>query len=240
MSIITTVYDRVGCLEQCLRSVRALEFQDYEHIVVADLPPDPVLKQIKRVIAESGNGAKQATFACLEKRMNNWGIAPAARGLEMARGKYVCFLSDDNGYKPNHFNKLVATLEANPGLGFVYSSCSYDGRSILRSPIPRPGRIDLGQPLFRRELFDRYMGGTLPFAEYGWDWRMIERLMRNGVRWQHVNDDTFLFRLAKYPHLIPPSEQPGISYCIVCYRPRYARLLISDLIAKTTAPCERF
>jgi len=238
VSIITTVYDRVGCLEQCLRSVKALEFQDYEHIVVADLPPDPVLEQIKKVIAESGNGARQTIFACLEKRMNNWGIAPAARGLEMARGKYVCFLSDDNGYKSNHFNKLVATLEANPGLGFVYSSCHYDGRFILRSPIPKPGRIDLGQPLFRRELFDKYMGGTLPFAEYGWDWRMVERLMRNGVRWQHVNDDTFLFRLAKYPHLIPPSEQPGISYCIVCYRPRYARLLIADLIAKTTAPYE--
>ncbi|MFZ0304742.1 MAG: glycosyltransferase [Terracidiphilus sp.] len=238
VSIITTVYDRVECLERCLRSVRALEFQDYEHIVVADLPPDPVLERIRKVIAGSGNGAKRTIFACLEKRMNNWGIAPAARGLEMARGKYVCFLSDDNGYKPNHFNKLVATLEANPGLGFVYSSCHYDGRFVLRSPIPKPGRIDLGQPLIRRELFDKYMGGTLPFAEYGWDWRMIERLMRNGVRWQHVNDDTFLFRLAKYPHLVPANEEPGISYCIACYRPRYARLLITDLIAKTTAPYE--
>jgi glycosyltransferase involved in cell wall biosynthesis len=238
VSIITTVYDRVECLEQCLRSVKALEFLNYEHIVVADLPPDPVLERIRKVIAESGNGAKQTMFACLEKRMNNWGIAPAARGLQIARGKYVCFLSDDNGYKPNHFNRLVAMLDADPGLGFVYSSCHYDGRFILRSPVPRPGRIDLGQPLFRRELFDKYMGGTLPFAEYGWDWRMVERLMRNGVRWQHVNDDTFLFRLAKYPHLIPPSEQPGISYCIVCYRPKYARLLISDLVAKTTVPYE--
>lgn len=238
VSIITTVYDRVGCLEQCLRSVKALEFQDYEHIVVADLPPEPVLEQIKNTIAKSSNGGKQPIFACLEKRRNNWGIAPAARGLEMARGKYICFLSDDNGYKPNHFNKLVTMLEANPGLGFVYSSCAYDGRSVLRSPIPRPGRIDLGQPLFRRELFDKYLGGTLPFAEYGWDWRMIERFMRNGVRWQHVNDDTFLFRLAKYPHFLPPSEEPGISYCIACYRPRYAKHLIADLIAKTTAPYE--
>ena len=238
VSIVTTVYDRVGCLEQCLRSVRALEFQDYEHIVVADLPPEPMLEQIKNTIARFGNGGKQPIFACLEKRRNNWGIAPAARGLEMARGKYVCFLSDDNGYKPNHFNKLVAMLEANPGLGFVYSSCAYDGRFVLRSPIPRPGRIDLGQPLFRRELFDKYLGSTLPFAEHGWDWRMIERFMLNGVRWQHVNDDTFLFRLAKYPEFISPKEESGVSYCIACFRPKYAELLIADLIGKTTAPYE--
>lgn len=238
VSIITTVYDRVQCLEQCLRSVKALEFRDYEHIVVADAPPPAIREQIRRVIAACGLGPKQPVFACLEQRRNNWGIAPAARGLEMARGRYICFLSDDNGYKPNHFNKLVPMLETNPSLGFVYSSCAYDGRMTLRSPLPAPGRIDLGQPLFRRELFDKYLGGTLPFTEYGWDWRMIERLMRNGVRWQHVNEDTFLFRLARYPQFQHRVEPPGISYCIACYRPRYARMLIADLIAKTTTPFE--
>ena len=156
----------------------------------------------------------------------------------MARGKYVCFLSDDNGYKPTHFNRLVQTLEGDPGLGFVYSSCLYDGRLTLSAAVPRPGRIDLGQPLFRRELFDKYLGGTLPFREYGWDWRMIERFMRYGVRWQHLNEDTFLFRLAKYPHLIPANDQPGISYCVACYRPTYAKLLINELISKTTTPYE--
>jgi len=238
VSIITTVYDRIGCLEQCLRSVNGLEFRDFEHIVVADLPPAPVLDQIRKAIDNSGSFAQPPAFACLEKRSNNWGIAPAARGLELARGRYVCFLSDDNGYKPNHFNKLVGMLDANPELGFVYSSCQYDGRFVLRSPVPRPGHIDLGQPLFRRELFDKYLGGTLPFAEYGWDWRMIERFIRNGVRWQHVNDDTFVFRLARYPHLSPPPQDAGISYCIACYRPKYAKLLIADLIAKTTTPYE--
>ena len=42
------------------------------------------------------------------------------------------------------------------------------------------GQIHLGQPLFRRDLFDRYLGGTLPFYEYGWDWRMIEIFLRTG------------------------------------------------------------
>jgi hypothetical protein len=92
--------------------------------------------------------------------------------LSLARGKYVCFLSDDNGYIPSHFDRLVETLEQDANLGFVYSSCLYAGRAVLRTAAPRPAAIDLGQPLFRRELFARYLGGTIPFHEFGWDWRI--------------------------------------------------------------------
>jgi hypothetical protein len=113
----------------------------------------------------------------------------------------VCFLSDDNCYLPDHLDPLAATLETEPGLGFVYSSCLYDGRLTLKWSPPRPGRIDLGQPLFRRELFDWYLNGTLPFREHSWDWQMIDHFMRNGVRWKHINKPTFVFRSEKYPDL---------------------------------------
>jgi hypothetical protein len=72
---------------------------------------------------------------------------------------------------------------------------------------------------------------------------MIERFMLHGVRWQHVNEPTFIFRLAQYPHLAAPNTPPAagrpvISYCIACFRPVYARQLIDDLIDKTTVPAE--
>jgi hypothetical protein len=202
LSIVTTVYDRMDCLDRCLRSTEALHFRDYEQIVVADSPPPRVLEQIAHMAARRSS---KVTFARLKTRHNDWGIAPAAAGLSLARGRYVSFLSDDNGYVPGHFDRLVEILENDRGLGFVYSSCLYDGRLTLGGSPPRPGRIDLGQPLFRRELFDRYLGGSLPFHEFGWDWRMIESFLRAGVRWRHVDDATFIFRLAKYPHLIVPA-----------------------------------
>jgi hypothetical protein len=123
--------------------------------------------------------------------------------LKLARGKYVCFLSDDNGYTPDHVDPLAGALDKESSLGFVYSSCLYDGRLTLRFSPPQFGRIDLGQPLFRKELFDVYLDGTLPFAELAWDWRMIQTLVRKGVSWRHINRPTFIFRLHKYPHLIP-------------------------------------
>lgn len=209
VSIITTVYDRAECLENCLRSVAALRYQDYEQLVVADCPPPATLELLHRITVEQDGERRKMIFANLDERRNDWGIGPAAAGLQLARGRYVCFLSDDNGYTADHFEPLVAALEQDAGLGFAYSSCLYDGRLNLQSPRPRFGAIDLGQPLFRRELFDRHLDGGLPFREAAWDWRMIERFIRAGARWRHLNRHSFIFRLAKYPHLIPAQAGGG-------------------------------
>ncbi len=209
VSIVTTVYDRVSCLDACLRSVQGLNFDAYEHIVVADGPSAPVLSLIRSLIEDHADGRHPLRLASLRSRGNNWGIAPASVGLSLSSGKYICFLSDDNGYRPEHFEKLLAAMETDPGLGFVYSGCLYDGRLTLNFAPPAFGRIDLGQPLFRRELFDRYFGGTLPFNDLAWDWRLIERLLANRVRWKHIANPTFIFRLAKYPHLAPPKWPNG-------------------------------
>ena len=204
-SIVTTVYDRVECLDQCIHSVAQLRFTDYEQIIVADKSSSDVLRRIEDLVSRNDADAKRITLASLKSRYNDWGMTPASAGVALARGKYISFLSDDNGYTPGHFDPLVAMLEKDPSLGFVYSSCLYAGRQVLNSAVPRACRIDLGQPLFRRELFDLFTDRRLPFHEFGWDWRMIEHFMKSGVRWRHVNKATFIFRLAKYPHLMAPS-----------------------------------
>jgi glycosyltransferase involved in cell wall biosynthesis len=200
VSIITTVYDRPECLRHCIRTVKRLAFRDYEHIIAADCPPPATLDAVAQVVAEEGDD--QVQLITLHRRFNNWGIAPAAAALGRATGRFVCFLSDDNGYLPDHLNQLVAELERDRGLGFVYSSCLYAGLTTLRHPTPRPARIDLGQPLFRRELFGRYLGNGLPFKMMAWDWYMIDALLKCGVRWKHIDQATFIFRLLAYPKLM--------------------------------------
>ncbi len=200
LSIVTTVYDRTDCLRRCIASVQRLAYSDYEHLIVADHPPPEVLAQIRAIVADAAD--PRIGLRDLTKRHNNWGIAPAAAGLRRARGEFVAFLSDDNGYTPDHFDPLIRTLDREPALGFVYSSCQYDGRLVLSHPVPRPGRIDLGQPLFRRELFELHLDDDLPFDMMAWDWHLVDTLMRRGVRWRHVNRQSFIFRLAKYPQLM--------------------------------------
>jgi hypothetical protein len=200
LSIVTTVYDRVDCLRQCIASVRRLQYRNLEHLIVADHPPQDMRDRIRNLV-ESTADARVGLYD-LKRRHNNWGIAPAAAGLRHSRGEFISFLSDDNGYEPDHFGPLLAELDRDPSIGFAYSSCRYDGRLLLCHPVPRPGRIDLGQPVFRRALFEQYFGNDLPFDMMAWDWHLVDALMRRGVRWRHVNRPSFIFRLAKYPELI--------------------------------------
>jgi len=196
VTIVTTVYDRMPCLAQCLRAMAHSLYRDYEQIVVSDAPPLHVRDEIATLVAAAG---PQVRHLSLRTRSDDWGMTPAHAGLRAALGEYVCFLSDDNAYLPGHFGPLVAALDANPGLGFVYSSCQYAGRMVLREAIPRGSRIDLGQPLFRTALLRATFPTEFPFHEFAWDWRMIDTLVRAGARWLHYDKPTFIFRLAAYP-----------------------------------------
>ena len=200
VSIITTVFDRVGCLAQCVRSVQHLAYRDFEQIVVSDHPGLDVEHAIDEAIAT--NGDKRTRHIKLSRRYNDWGRSPAIQGMRASSGKYVCFLSDDNAYLPNHFGPLVDALEADPSLGFAYSFCQYAGRRVLNHVPPVGAGIDLGQPLFRRSTIRDVLNDDLPFPEFAWDWRLIDALMLHGVRYVHVDEPTFIFRLMAYPQYV--------------------------------------
>jgi len=198
VSIVSTVYDRVACLRRCLRSTQKLEYRDFEQIVVSDAPPEDVLAEIAQVCADFG-----VTHLNLPARTNDWGISPAMAGLKASVGEFVCFLSDDNAYLPQHFGPLIAAFDADPALGFVYSSCLYAGRKELRYCPPVGAGIDLGQPLFRRSVLQALFPDELPCkGVFSWDWELIWRLMAADVKWQHVDETSFVFRLEAYPALM--------------------------------------
>lgn len=199
VSIVTTVYDRVDCLRRCLRSVQKLTYRDVEHIVVSDHPDPETAAAIRAACDVTG-----ARYFDLPERCNDWGISPANAGLRAAHGEYVCFLSDDNAYLPDHFEPLVSALDADPGLGFAYSSCLYAGARVLSLAPPMGAGIDLGQPLFRRSVLEQFFPQELPCrGVMSWDWEMIRILVHDhGVRWQHIDRTTFVFRLVAYPKLL--------------------------------------
>jgi cellulose synthase/poly-beta-1,6-N-acetylglucosamine synthase-like glycosyltransferase len=200
VSIVTTVYDRTACLARCLRAVQHSTCRDLEQIVVSDAPGPAVEAEIEALVAHTAD-VRVRHIPCVT-RANDWGMTPAFVGLRAAAGDFVCFLSDDNAYLPDHFGPLVAALEADPGLGFVYSSCHYAGRKDLRWAPPQGARIDLGQPLFRRAVLETVFPDGFPFQEFAWDWRVIATLLEQGVRWQHVDVPSFIFRLAAYPQFV--------------------------------------
>jgi hypothetical protein len=177
--------------------VQHLWYRDFEQIVVSDAPEPAIAKEIAAMCAEYG-----VRHINLPQRTQDWGRTPALAGLQAARGEFVCFLSDDNAYLPNHFGPLIEAFDATPGLGFVYSSCLYDGRKELRLSPPLGANIDLGQPLFRRTMLADHIADLLPPFVMAWDWEMIAAFIRQGATWQHVDVTTFVFRLEAYPTLV--------------------------------------
>lgn len=201
LSIVTTVYDRVEDLESCIKSVRRLNFQDYEHIIVADHPPQEIFSTLEDLIA--GFDDKRIILYNMPERTNNLGISPAEFGLRKATCKYVSFLDDDNGYLPNHFDLLIDYLEYDPKTGFAYSSCLWNDEYILKFSPPAFCQIDLGQIVFRRSTFRTFLNDELKYSGYDWDWNLINDLLSKGVTYQHIDLETFIFRLKKYPQFIP-------------------------------------
>ncbi len=196
LSIVTTVYDRAGCLESCVRSVTDLNYRDHEHIIVADHPPPAVMTELERVVAKAGD--PRISLYELPERTNDFGISPAAFGLRKAQGRYLGFLDDDNVFLADHFEALISCLESSPGLGFVYSACLFETAQVLADPNPSEGSIDLGQVLFRRDLFRTQLGDRLDYSGYAWDWYLIRDLLGRGVEYRFINQETFIFRLEKF------------------------------------------
>lgn len=201
LSIVTTVYDRADSLASCVRSVANLDWQDYEHIIVADHPPEDSFEALERVVAEAADA--RVGLYNLPERTNDLGISPAQAGLRRAEGKYVAFLDDDNVYLPSHFNALIDCLENNPGLGFAYSACLWNAELLLNAPSPSEGRIDLGQLLFRRDLFRVHFNDELRYSGYTWDWQLIAELLSRSVAFRFIDRETFIFRAAQFPLLEP-------------------------------------
>lgn len=201
LSIVTTVYDRADSLASCVRSVANLDFQDYEHIIVADHPPAEALAALEGVVREAAD--PRVRLYNMPERTNDLGISPAQTGLRQAQGRYVAFLDDDNVYLPSHFDALVACLEENPGLGFVYSACLWNAQLLLNAPSPSEGRIDLGQVLFRRELFKVQFDDELKYSGYTWDWQLIAELLSRSVAFRFIDQETFVFRAGQFPLLAP-------------------------------------
>lgn len=136
-SIILPTYDRQAFLAEAVDSVLHQTVKDFELIVVDDagrtratVPPDPRIRLIRRD--------------------RNCGPAAARNtGLELARGRFVAFLDDDNWYSPDRLELAVQGLRRTPisvcwnqpqgRLAWTRVLDGSVGDAILAGPIPCVG-----------------------------------------------------------------------------------------------------
>ena len=135
-SIIVPVYGVEKYLDQCVESVLAQSFTDFELILVDDKSPDNC-----PAMCDSW-AQKDARIRVVHKPVNE-GLGFARNtGMDAAQGEYVTFLDSDDYISPTHLSTCDSALTADTdilvfGIESVYEN--KDGNVVYRDAACPPG-----------------------------------------------------------------------------------------------------
>lgn len=128
VSVIIPTYNRTSFLNRAIQSILNQTYQNFELLVVDDASTDNTEDVVK-----SFNDNRIQYLRHNENR----GLSAARNsGIEVARGKYVSFLDDDDEFLPQKLEKQINKFEPLPSsTGVVYSGFCYvdkNGHEVLK------------------------------------------------------------------------------------------------------------
>lgn len=113
LSVIVPVYNVEDYLDECLASLEAQDFDDFEAVCVNDGSPD----SSRQILARWAEGHPWVRIVDKE----NGGLSSARNaGIRAARGTYVCFLDSDDKLLPQACGRIVEALESSGADVLVY------------------------------------------------------------------------------------------------------------------------
>lgn len=101
-SVIIPTYNRSTLLCRAIDSVVSQTFPDWEIIIVDDGSTDDTKQKIE------GYQLKNLVYIYQENKERS---AARNRGIEEAKGQYICFLDDDDVFLANHFEVLHSAIK---------------------------------------------------------------------------------------------------------------------------------
>jgi glycosyltransferase involved in cell wall biosynthesis len=187
VSVITPTWVRPVALRRAIDSVRAQTYRPVEHIVISD-GPDPTF-----AITMDNPAYSDVRFAMLEtKSPYRWGHLCRLMGIEMAKGEFIAYLDDDNAWRPQHLELIVAQIIAS-GAGFGYGKSMFRDRGTdyeLGCPPPMLGQIDTSMIVHRTEILEYATWRDEGPKQQTVEWDLVERWLQASVGWTWVQEIT--------------------------------------------------
>ena len=155
VSVITPVYNGEEYLAECIESVLAQTYQNWDYTIVNNCSTDRTLE-----IAQA--------FALRDRRIRihtNDRFAPVIENHNIAlrqispASKYCKVVFADDWLFPRCIEEMVRVAEANPSVGIV-GAYGLDGTQVLWSGLPYPGEYVRGREICRQTL----LGGPYVFG----------------------------------------------------------------------------
>lgn len=124
LSVIIPVYNVEDYLEQCVNSILVQDYKDLEIILVDDGSRDgsPTI---------CDKYAKEHSFVSVIHKKNGGLSSARNKGLEVARGEYVCFVDSDDWWNEKvSLAKIIDTVKQNPDdVIFTFSAMGYNQKT---------------------------------------------------------------------------------------------------------------
>ncbi|MBC7387694.1 MAG: glycosyltransferase family 2 protein [Opitutaceae bacterium] len=129
-SIILPTYNRGHMVVTAIQSVVHQKFEDWELIIIDDGSTDNTRQILAPFLSDTRINYNYQT--------NQERSAARNHGIEIAKGRYICFLDSDDYYLPNHLEVLHNIIAAyNQKEGVYYSLCQFekDGKRTNIKPM---------------------------------------------------------------------------------------------------------
>lgn len=189
VTVITITRNRADLIGRCIKSIQSQTYTNLEHIIVDGASTDNTEEVVNsyndsRIHYIKTSAEKSGLLECYDVAFSN------------TKGKYICFLDDDDEYLPTKIEKQVSLIESLPeDYGLVYCWMTYyDAKTGEQVKIHNPqlrGDVSLdviekpavsGTPTFliKTEAF-LSLGGWVSTEEtgVGSDWAFGARFCQN-------------------------------------------------------------
>jgi glycosyltransferase involved in cell wall biosynthesis len=129
-SIITPAFNRAVLLPKAIESVLGQTFKSFEYIIIDDASTD----NTKEVVESFKDD--RIIYSKNEKNLERG--ASRNKGIELSKGKYICFLDSDDEYCSNHLQILYDHIikEQLPAMFFANSYLVMDGGEPSEKMVP--------------------------------------------------------------------------------------------------------
>ncbi len=114
ISIIMPAYNTAGLIKNCLDSVFAQTYSDFEVVVVNDGSPDT--PELEKVLVPYMDRIVYI------RQPNKRAAGARNTAIRQARGEFLAFLDSDDAWFPNHLAAQMKKFDQDPSLDLVYAN----------------------------------------------------------------------------------------------------------------------
>jgi GT2 family glycosyltransferase len=212
-SIVTPVFNTpVDVLRECIDSVLAQTFADWELILVDDASSDPAVLGVLHDYAQA-----DPRIRLIERTTNGHIVTASNDGVDAARGEFIALLDHDDTLVPRALTHVRRAIRSAPDVDYVYSDedkVEESGRVFGEFKKPRWSPERLRGHMYTchfsvlRTSLVRAVGGFRPGTEGSQDHDLVLRVTERARRVVHVPRVLYHWRMIPGSAAGDPTAKP--------------------------------